>query len=131
MGNPEDQSLEVGPKANWRVYETASLVMMMADALAMSCLLPKVIIENLETRVISNTIHIRLNKGVVIPNALLAMMLPGVRIGVPAADGVPEKNSGFAGGALAMDCSPVLSSIVTSGVSEDGKSRAGGDDMVG
>lgn len=86
--------------------------------------------EDLEMRFKPNTSHIRPNKGVVIPNALPAVMLPGVRIGVPAADGVPAKNSGFAGGALGTDCSPVSSSIATSAGSEDGKSSAGGDDIV-
>ena len=83
--------------------------------------------------------------GVAIPTALLAInplngVLSGAldargRTGVPAIEGVPGKKRGKAWGlgALGMDGSmdelPVPFSISTS--SEEGKSRAGGEDMMG
>jgi hypothetical protein len=51
--------------------------------------------------------------------------------GVPAADGVvASRNKGSWGGALGADSSTVPSPISTSSKSDDGKSIAGGEDMV-
>jgi len=53
---------------------------------------------------------------------------------VPATDGVPARKSGSAGGACDIDCPAVVvavpSPISTSSISDEGKSSAGGDDMV-
>ena len=46
-------------------------------------------------------------------------------------DGVPARKRRFAGGASGIDCSTLVpSSMLTSSSSEEGKSRAGGDDIV-
>ena len=46
-------------------------------------------------------------------------------------DGVPARKRRFTGGASGIDCSTLVpSSMSTSPRSEEGKSRAGGDDIV-
>lgn len=46
-------------------------------------------------------------------------------------DGVPARKRRFAGGASGIDCSTLVpSSISTSPSSDEGKSRAGGDDIA-
>jgi hypothetical protein len=80
--------------------------------------------------------------GVSIPRALLAITpLSGVlsgafeyrcRAGVPAADGVAWRKRVFpGGGASGIDCSAAAPSFIStsSSMSDDGNSRAGGDDI--
>lgn len=55
------------------------------------------------------------------------------RRGVPAVvEGVPARKSGFIGGTPGIDCAAVeVSCISTSPISEEGKSSAGGEDIIG